>query len=726
MEESDYEAELRWYCLENYYNGMATRARDACTAYPENDSFLLISGIAYALIGRTNDCVEQVSRVVGKEDSTLAALLVQSIAYRLNCTRDRTNLSQIDTRIREERRRASAFSLAQAASVLFLFKKIDKAKEYADRAYKINPSDKQVLLIAAWIYLYLSKDDVKQVENARDLFASVLKESPNELGILLGYAKLHEYNGEHEEAISMLNRLIVRYPKLSIPLNEKMRNQLATKNWEETMDTADRIISIEPNSIDSIKAKAVVTICRDGLHGSDLMIVKNLFRNLFIAEPNNVDLILDNIQLFSRITNRDMPLLLELSKITEKTIEQNSTFAGPMVELGNLYVLMGKLTEADHWYRSALRIDESSFNALTGLANCQILESAMCSTPIELARQQLDFLMELESKSVDPRLLLMSAKINANEPNKALNNLARAVTTILELSSRNNSTYGYQYLKDLNPSLSLDIIKEYLVHSPSRFAHTPFNNSNGEKFHHDNDNNDFIVCELLEKIADACPSMGVTLVMLAKVRMQAGHIDEALATLRKLLDTVDPSNPVGHLLHAQILTQQAQYEAAAQSLEVGLSYNFRVRDDPIYHLISSIIEKEAGDLEACVASLQLALTLVNGTENEIATPISTSDKATLYLELVSAYGKLKKFHEASALIEEAKGLFANSLEEPRILIANSQLSLEMGDVDKAIKCLISVVPGKPYYVEARTTLARIYLDHRKDRDAFAKCFRFSI
>ena len=51
---------------------------------------------------------------------------------------------------------------------------------------------------------------------------------------------------------------------------------------------------------------------------------------------------------------------------------------------------------------------------------------------------------------------------------------------------------------------------------------------------------------------------------------------------------------------ARILVMQGHYESASQTLEVGLSYNFKVRDDPLYHMIIGTVAKENGDLEGIV------------------------------------------------------------------------------------------------------------------------------
>jgi len=38
--------------------------------------------------------------------------------------------------------------------------------------------------------------------------------------------------------------------------------------------------------------------------------------------------------------------------------------------------------------------------------------------------------------------------------------------------------------------------------------------------------------------------------------------------------------------------------------------------------------------------------------------------------------------------------------------------------------LQNIRPGQPYYLQAHTRLAEINLNYRKDRQAFAKCFRY--
>lgn len=230
---------------------------------------------------------------------------------------------------------------------------------------------------------------------------------------------------------------------------------------------------------------------------------------------------------------------------------------------------------------------------------------------------------------------------------------------------------------------------------------------------------------LLEQLVEACPGFSVALLLLSKAKMQSGDYEGALVLLRRLLDSVEPSNAQAHLTMAQILAYQGKYQLASQSLEVGLSYNFKIRDEPIYHLIVGMVQREAGDLQNCIKSCQTAMSLakLTGSTNR-KSDMSTSDRATLYLELIAAYSKARRFAEALALVDEAKINLAGTAELGRITIGTAEVYLDIGELENAVSCLRNIRPDQPYYLQAHTRLAEINLNYRKDRQAFAKCFRY--
>ena len=63
-----------------------------------------------------------------------------------------------------------------------------------------------------------------------------------------------------------------------------------------------------------------------------------------------------------------------------------------------------------------------------------------------------------------------------------------------------------------------------------------------------------------------------------------GDDDGAQSTLTRVIEK-DRAYSEAHLLMAQIHLHGGNHVAATASLDVGLSYNFQVRDHPIYFLI---------------------------------------------------------------------------------------------------------------------------------------------
>lgn len=710
MEEIEYATLIEWFCHQFYYNEMLLYSKEAYEAYPTSDRIRILLCLAYALTGRTQETIRESSNLINSTDATLAALLLQNVAYSINETGERAIMMQIDTRIRDERRKSSSSALSLAALVLVLLQKIDKAKDYIERAYKLDSSNINVLLVKGWLNLFVTEEENL---NRSNLFEIVLKEEPKNVNALFGSAQHKRQQGDYAGAILTLNSLIVRYPRLCFPLIEKSCNQLTMKDWDQVVETANRILSIDSNNIDAMKAHAFVVICRDGNYNEGLKYLQSLLRNLILAEPKNATVVISNVQLFLRLACKNQEILSELCKTVEKILQQNSKSADLMVELGNLYISLGKAKDAEHWYKSAVKIDESSFTALMGLAHCQLLNASI--DMLDLA-QQIDSLMKIQSNSMNADLLCMYAKLKSNDTNKALNYLDNAATIILK--NCKYIPYGYEYMKKLNPDLCLEISKHRLVYSISNKVVNLEEKISNHK--------EPSLC-LLEELTEAYPGLSAAQLLLSKAKMQSGDLEGATSILRSLLDNVDSSNAEAHLLMAQILACQGNYQMASQSLEVGLSYNFKIRDNPIYHLIIGMVQREDKDIEGAIKSFQAAISYIELQSHDSTSEtarISISDITTLYLELITAYGKMRQFNEAIALMQTAKMKLENTIEEGRITIGNAELFLEMGELDEAINCLSKVTPDEPYYLQAHTRLAEINLKHKKDRLAFAMCFRF--
>lgn len=711
MDEMEYVALIEWHCRQHYYNGMLAQARQARDVYPNSERLRLLLCLAYILVGKSHEAIKESSSLVNYADFTLPALLVQNVAL-VDGDVERSTVTQMENRIRDERRKASCIALCLAASVLLLSRRADRAREYVDRAWKLKPTNINVLLVRGWLEIGLRRSGASAPE-AASFFDSVLKEEPRNLSALLGSAEAKRRAEDCPGAVMILNSLIVRHPKQPLPLIEKMRCLLAAKDWEQVLELVNRVLSLESNNLDAIKASSVVALCRDGNPSEGLPQLQLFLRNLLLAEPKNMFLLIGNLRLFSGIAFQDHGILLELARTAEKMLQATSSSSAElMAELGDLYAALGNVKDAERWYKNTIRADPSSFPALLGLARCQLLQGS--AEDLDQARQQVEIMMEIQPNTTNVQLLFMSARITSKENSvKALGYLDAAANVLL--NSCEGLPYGYEYLSELKPSLCLEIAKQRLMHSLNK---PPMSDELGSAVEKEPS------VRLLERLVEACPGSSVAVLLLSKARMQSGDYEGALILLRRLLDTVEPSNAQAHLTMAQILAYQGKYQLASQSLEVGLSYNFKIRDEPIYHMIIGMVQRQAGDLQSCAKSCQTAMSLagLTGGANKKSS-MSTSDRATLYLELIAAYSKARRFAEALALVDEAKTNLAGTTELGRITIGTAEVYLDIGELENAVTCLRNVRPGQPYYLQAHTRLAEINLNYRKDRQAFAKCFR---
>ncbi len=265
----------------------------------------------------------------------------------------------------------------------------------------------------------------------------------------------------------------------------------------------------------------------------------------------------------------------------------------------------------------------------------------------------------------------------------------------------------------LNPDYVTTLVKEFLLHSPPEPVGQGQAVSPALKR----------ILMILEPVTKVCPGLRDAQFLVAKARYLAGDSKAAVTTLHHILDSLDPTFADAHLLMAQAQLTQGNLINAQKSLEVGLGYNFEVRDHPVYHLINAKVQKEQGDLDAAIKTLQTAMKLDNSKKSNGGVDFSRTDSVSLYLELADCYRLSGRQQEAAKVMQEAMTKFQGSGEEMRLTVANADLALEKGDVDSALDILRSVGPEQPYFVQAREKMAHIYLRYRKDKRAYAQCYK---
>ncbi|KAM7154070.1 tetratricopeptide repeat protein 21B isoform 5-T5 [Macrochelys suwanniensis] len=286
-------------------------------------------------------------------------------------------------------------------------------------------------------------------------------------------------------------------------------------------------------------------------------------------------------------------------------------------------------------------------------------------------------------------------------------------------SSLQGLPLGVQYFEKLNPDFLLEIVREYLNFCPTQPANPGQPPSPLLKH----------CASVLETVVKTVPGLLHAVFLIAKVKYLSGDIEASHSVLQHCLEQ-NPSYPDAHLLMAQVHLSQNSFKLCSQSLELCLSYNFEVREHPLYHLIKAQTQKKMGEISEAIKTLQMAMSLP-GMRGAVAfskskakrNEIDASDRVSIFLELVEAHRLNGEQHEAAKVLQDAINEFTGTPEELRVVIANADLALAQGDIEQALTMLRNITSEQPYFVQAKEKMADIYLQYRKEKKLYASCYR---
>uniref|UniRef100_F7AKA2 Tetratricopeptide repeat domain 21A n=1 Tax=Ornithorhynchus anatinus TaxID=9258 RepID=F7AKA2_ORNAN len=347
------------------------------------------------------------------------------------------------------------------------------------------------------------------------------------------------------------------------------------------------------------------------------------------------------------------------------------------------------------------------------IIRCQVLEGRL-----EEAEQQLEFLQEVQQSSGKCKVLLYLQAVLASRGQKSEQSTTMLLEEAAELhfSCLRGLPLGMEYLERLNPLFLADLVKELLAFCPKQ-PRPP-----GQ-----------IVSPLLKQAAlilspviQVAPALLEPLYLMAQVNYLSGELDTAQSTLQRCID-MHHTSPDAHLLMAQVYLAQGNSKMCSHLLELGVSHNFQVRDQPLYHLIKARALNQKGDYPEAIKTLKMVLKLPGLKKGEgrkvHRTAMPPSERVSVLLELVEALRLNGELHEATKVMQDTINEFSGTPEEIRVTIANVDLALSKGQVDLAVSMLRGVTPDQPCYTEAKEKMARIYLQTRKDPRLFIGCYR---
>ncbi|XP_043741516.1 tetratricopeptide repeat protein 21A isoform X3 [Cervus elaphus] len=667
---------------------------------------------AYGVLGeeRIQDAISSLESIQNHPDVSLCSIMALIYAHKCCETIDREAIQELESSLKEVRKTASGTALYYAGLFLWLMGRHDKAREYIDRTLKVSSSSREGYVLRGWVDL--SSDKPHTVKKSIKYLEHGLQDTKDVLGLMgkvMYFMMLQNYSG----ALEVVNQITVTYGSFLPALVLKMRLFLARQDWEQTVEMGHRILEKDESNIDACQILAVYELAREGNMTAAAEHVRNLIKALETREPQNPSLHLKKILVVSRLCGRHPAILQLVCSFIERTFVAASSDAHMATELGYLFILQDQVKEASLWYSKAMKLDESSVAALTGIIWCQILDGHL-----EEAEHQLEFLKEVQQSLGKSEVLVFLQALLASKKHREEQEATALLKEAAELhfSGMQSLPMSSEYLERLDPVFLVCIAKEYLVFCPKQ-PRPP-----GQ-----------LVSPLLKQVAailnpvvKVAPALIEPLYVMAQVKYLSGELEHAQSTLQRCLE-LDPTSVDAHLLMSQIYLAQGNFAMCSHSLELGVSHNFQVRDYPLYHFIKAKALNKSGDYPEAIKALKMIIklpTLRTEENKKFRGPcVRPSERVSILLELADALRMNGELHEATKVMQDAINEFSGTPEETRITIANVDLALSKGNVDLALSVLQSITPKQPCYMEAKEKMASIYLQTRKDTRLYIGCYR---
>jgi tetratricopeptide repeat protein 21B len=715
---------VHYYVREGYYSKVQSVC-DEDRAQPKDPALSFWKAYAVHCEGSTRAAILETEALMEKRDMQLPCASALNYYHNQCKVVDHDAVSELSMRVQSESHSASENARALTAHFLITVGEYEKARELL--APMEGSASLQVNIARGWMEFFAgrqaaisapTKTASQYLDKCMGYFEPAAG-SGSDLGnldALMGKAKVLEGKRQWAQSLDCLNKVIVMHSWYLPALIEKAKTLMMTADWDQALESAGRIQQQDPNNIEALRLNVLFLLSRESRCDAAAEKLQELVAAIQAQEPRNHALVMSCAQLFSRLAGRHKGVLSITAAMMKKVSDAAPQQAVYLTELGYQQMLQGELSKAEDTFRDALAKDETGVRALYGMIRCRIQEGNL-----DDAAEQLEFLSAIQvSVGKSPELAFLQSLLawrKSKDVESALNLLNETLTLHITAFK---AAVGYDFFIKLNADFMLEIAKEYLQHT---LGATSIDGAKPGGYLQRG-------IQVLETLTRFVPGLVPAQVLLAKSKIALKEIDVATRILHQCL-RLDPSCADTYLLLARIYHEKDQPNAALQYLEQGLSHDFTVRNHPLYSLVKAQVLLAAGEVDHAAKVLEAAMDLpgVKTVGGESRQPqntmvmLSVSDRASIFTLLVNLFTKLKRLDDATDTMKHAIAEFQGTSEEVKVLVANSQLRIEKGEIDGAIDVLRAVKPDHPQFATAKAAVADIYYKHRKDKKAYARCYK---
>ncbi|KAJ0406797.1 hypothetical protein ATCC90586_000850 [Pythium insidiosum] len=737
---------LNYYLRKGWYDHVQRLCESVLEKRGTDSSVLFWRAFGITLERSVSSAIRELENLRKRKDVELPCLHALIFAHHQCKNVDHEEIAQLEMQVVMAEEHASDASLLLCASFFWHIKEPAKARKLLEQlcSARHGTSDAGIkaraTVLRGWLDLTLepkSKREIDLRDNAIQFFDQV--NDPADAELVLGLARYHDMKKNYPKALEYLDEVIVKFPWFKHGVTEKALVLLKMGHWDECLDSAERALGENPRDIEALRIVILLLLTRDGQPRTAAQRIRELLDALKKAEPSNPALYYEIAKCNARLSDRHEEVLQCNLALIEQAVALDPDSGVFRAERGYQRALLEDYTEAMESYKEALKLDESNEMALHGLIDCQIKLGQL-----EDAAQQMEFLAVIqESIGASPGFVFLQAVLSWHKDRdrgKQVRLLQQAVQLHMDRlknSIQQAEVSSHELMSELNPLFLVEVATEFLRQDASAQDAA--------------DGASPVVAKgisILEKLVHKSPGLLRAQFELAQAYFVATRLDDAYHVCNTILK-MDATHAPSHLLSARVCLEREHVRAAASCLDQALSHDFSIRQSLAYFVIKAKLLENAGDVRDAHQTLQAAMKLVQGGTASAAASaagaknrrgasgpsssaaavsgaggeIAQFDKASVYIQLAEVLSQLNDVPEATKTVREALQVFRGTSQEVRVLVANSELAIKRGDYDAAIAMLSSVPQGSPAFTKAQMLKADIFLQYRKDKHQYARCYQ---
>lgn len=337
----DIKTNIFFYFRHDLYNHMLNSAKEGLLYFKDENAYHLYVAVSLILMNQLEESVQQLELISMQDDVKLAATVALKYA-RKSFESLSTDVLELDEQIKF----SDSVSFYHTAFVFMAFKEYKKAVEYINKALEILNNNSEYYSLKAWILLKCQNSSLANYDDIQILLQKSLQLNSKNLDCILAISEYNLKQNNFIESLNVVNKAIVQFSSTVLPLIQKLRILLAMYNWEQAIETINRILSIDSRNLYARKIYITILLCYSADYQGALKEL-DIFKNIVDSEESkNVTFILECSKLFSIVCNKHHHILQETSKMLENVLQHNSDNAEVFVEMGNQSLMNNHIKEA--------------------------------------------------------------------------------------------------------------------------------------------------------------------------------------------------------------------------------------------------------------------------------------------------------------------------------------------------------------------------------------------